>query len=53
MGDASFDYKSIQTSSEDNTNRVPTYQSYESIHQVQTFLLTIIMFVWIRAKVQI
>ena len=37
MGDASFDYKSIQTSSEDNTNRVPTYQSYESIHQVQTF----------------
>ena len=37
MGDAGFDYKSIQTSSEDNTNRVPTYQSYESIHQVQTF----------------
>lgn len=37
MGDATFDYKNIMTEPGDNTNRVPTYQSYESIHQVLTF----------------
>lgn len=37
FGDASFDYKNITFAEEDNTNRVPTYESYESIHQVYTF----------------
>ncbi len=37
LGDASFDYKNIMTDEAANTNRVPAYQSYESIHQVLTF----------------
>jgi hypothetical protein len=37
VGDASFDYKSIMTPEADNTNRVPTFQSYQSINQVGTY----------------
>ncbi|MGK7395519.1 MAG: type IX secretion system sortase PorU [Candidatus Cyclobacteriaceae bacterium M3_2C_046] len=34
MGDASYDYKSKYP---DNTNMVPTYQSFESVHNVLSF----------------
>lgn len=33
FGDASYDYLSI----EDNTNVIPTYQSYESLHNVHSY----------------
>lgn len=37
FGDASFDFKNITYSEEENTNKIPTFQSYESIHQVNTY----------------
>ncbi|MFN0274690.1 MAG: type IX secretion system sortase PorU [Chitinophagales bacterium] len=37
VGDASYDYKNISYTSENNTNFVPTYQSYESTYQTSTF----------------
>lgn len=37
FGDASYDYKNIISSAEDNTNFVPTYESFESDKQTETF----------------
>ncbi|MBC8046940.1 MAG: type IX secretion system sortase PorU [Fimbriimonadaceae bacterium] len=37
LGDASFDYKNILFSEELNSNYVPTYESYESNIQTQTY----------------
>lgn len=37
FGDASFDYKNIMYAEEENTNFVPTYESVESINQVNTY----------------
>lgn len=36
-GDATYDYKNLKIPEAENTNRVPTFQSYESIHQIYTF----------------
>jgi hypothetical protein len=37
MGDASYDYKNITYNAADNTNYVPTYESYESTYQTKTY----------------
>ncbi|MCB0514837.1 MAG: type IX secretion system sortase PorU [Chitinophagales bacterium] len=37
MGDASYDYKNITIAAADNSNLVPTYQSPNSIHTVDSY----------------
>lgn len=37
FGDASYDFKNLKIPEADNTNRIPTFQSYESVHQIYTY----------------